>query len=314
MPRLADPDPPPDPPSLPFATAPYDRQAERRADPGWWDRLVEDPAARVLVVGDDVVATDGDRLRELTAPQAVRLADTAPDRTEAGVERMLLGADDDGPLAAISVPQMPEELAPQPVRTVAMGLDALQGSLLVHALGLANWHRTHQFCARCGARSTAVDAGHRRQCPRCGTQHFPRTDPAVIMAITDTDDRLLLGHSPLWPDSRFSTLAGFVEPGESLEDAVRREVVEETGVVVGDVTYAASQPWPFPASLMLGFFGQAATTRIEVDGEEVSDARWFTREALSDVTAAEQVGLPGPFSISRWLIERWHGGQLSGQW
>jgi len=134
------------------------------------------------------------------------------------------------------------------------------------------------------------------------------------MLITDGDDRALLGHSPQWAPGRFSTLAGFVEPGESLEDAVRREVAEETGVRVGPTTYAGSQPWPFPSSLMLGFSGVAETTAIHVDGDEVSDARWFTRESLSEATAGDSVRLPGRFSISRWLIDRWHGGSLAGEW
>ncbi len=307
-------------PSLPFAVAPYDRHAERRVNPDWWEHLLRDPQARVLVVGDDVVATDGERLRELSPEQATDLlgwvAAVPGPVSEPGqdVERLLLGADSRGPVAAVSVPRLPADLAPQPVRTAAMGLDALHGSLLVHALGLANWHRTHQFCARCGHRSDAEDAGHRRRCPSCGAQHFPRTDPAVIMLITDDEDRALLGHSPHWAQGRFSTLAGFVEPGESLEDAVRREVAEETGITVGEATYAASQPWPFPSSLMLGFAGRASGTEITVDGDEVSEARWFTRASLSEATADGSVRLPGRFSISRWLVDRWHGGPLAGQW
>ncbi|MDQ3325728.1 MAG: NAD(+) diphosphatase [Actinomycetota bacterium] len=303
MPRPEDRDRP-----LPFGQAPYDRHAERRADPDWYEHLARDPQARVLVVGDDVVATDGGRLRVLAPDQAVELLGVT-------AERLLLGADDAGPVAALSVPKVPADLNPRPVRSVVTGLDALHGSLLVHALGLANWHRTHQFCARCGRASQAEDAGHRRRCPACGAQHFPRTDPAVIMLITDGDDRALLGHSPQWAPGRFSTLAGFVEPGESLEDAVRREVAEETGVRVGPTTYAGSQPWPFPSSLMLGFSGVAETTAIHVDGDEVSEARWFTRESLSEATAGDSVRLPGRFSISRWLIDRWrHGGSLAGEW
>ena len=302
MPRPEDRDRP-----LPFGQAPYDRHAERRADPDWYEHLARDPQARVLVVGDDVVATDGGRLRVLAPDQAVELLGVT-------AERLLLGADDAGPVAALSVPKVPADLNPRPVRSVVTGLDALHGSLLVHALGLANWHRTHQFCARCGRASQAEEAGHRRRCPACGAQHFPRTDPAVIMLITDGDDRALLGHSPQWVPGRFSTLAGFVEPGESLEDAVRREVAEETGVRVGPATYAGSQPWPFPSSLMLGFSGVAETTAIHVDGDEVSEARWFTRESLREATAGDSVRLPGRFSISRWLIDRWHGGSLAGEW
>ncbi len=149
-----------------------------------------------------------------------------------------------------------------------------------------------------------------RECPTCRAAHFPRTDPAVIMLVTDADERALLGHQPRWPEGRFSTLAGFVEPGEPLEAAVRREVAEEVGIVVGEVTYAGSQPWPFPSSLMLGFFASAHTTDIGVDGVEIASARWFTRGQLAEAIAAGDVGLPGSLSISRWLIETWYGGAL----
>ena len=153
-----------------------------------------------------------------------------------------------------------------------------------------------------------------RRCPECGAQHFPRTDPAVIMLITDDADRALLGRRPDWPPNRYSTLAGFVEPGESLEDAVRRETMEETAVEVAEVRYAASQPWPFPSSLMLGFFGRARTTRITVDGTETAAARWFGRDEVPRMTASGELELPGSLSISRWLIERWHGGLVHGEW
>ena len=297
---------------LPFASAPYDRRAERRSDPDWWQRLVDDPRSRALLVGDDSVATAGSDqgLRLASMPEADELAVHG----DGVVERFLLGEGPDGPVAAVSLPELPEPLRPRPVRAVAPGLDALQGSLLVHALGLANWHRKHRFCAHCGTPSETILAGHVRACPSCGDHHFPRTDPAVIMLITDRADRALLGHSPQWPAGRYSTLAGFVEPGESLEDAVRREVAEETGVVVGEVSYAASQPWPFPSSLMLGFFGQAETTDITVDGAEVSQARWFSRAELTGQAEAGDLLLPGEFSISRWLVTRWHGGSLPGRW
>ena len=134
------------------------------------------------------------------------------------------------------------------------------------------------------------------------------------MLVTDDEDRALLGHAPSWPEHRYSTLAGFVEPGESLEDAVRREVAEETAIAVGEVRYAASQPWPFPASLMLGFFARASSTDVRVDGDEVTAARWFTRAELTAATGSGEVVVPAGVSISRWLIETWHGGELAGSW
>jgi len=180
-----------------------------------------------------------------------------------------------------------------------------EAGLLAHAAALVNWHSTHPRCARCGAATEVVHAGHVRECPACGASHFPRTDPAVIMLVTDPADRALLARQPSWPPNRYSTLAGFVEPGESLEDAVRREIDEEVGVTVQDVTYAGSQPWPFPSSLMVGFFAQARTTGLRPDPEEIAEARWVERGELEQLCDRNQMQLPGRLSISRWLIETW---------
>jgi NAD+ diphosphatase len=162
-------------------------------------------------------------------------------------------------------------------------------------------------------------AGHELRCDDCGKPQFPRTDPAVIMVVTDgepgsPEERCLLGRSPLWPAGRFSTLAGFCEPGESLEDAVRREVAEEVGVVVGDVTYFGNQPWPLPQSLMLGFVARATTDTITVDDVEIEAARWWTREQMRAEAESGELVLPGGVSISRSLIEHWYGGPLPGAW
>jgi NAD+ diphosphatase len=297
------------PPGPSFAAAGHDRRAIWRAADDWWALLAADPRSRVLVVGHGRVATSSGRVRRLTPGEAAALVVVEP-----GATRLLLGETPAGPVAAIGLPEVPEELEPEHARALTPHLDAVDGGLVMHALGLENWHRTHPCCARCGAPTDVDQAGHSRRCPVCKAQHFPRTDPAVIMLVTDDDDRALLGHSPAWPENRYSTLAGFVEPGESLEDAVRREVAEETGVPLGTVTYAASQPWPFPASLMLGFFARATATDISVDGDEMTAARWFTRDELTELTASGAVVVPGGVSISRWLIESWHGTELSGSW
>jgi NAD+ diphosphatase len=155
-----------------------------------------------------------------------------------------------------------------------------------------------------------IQSGWARSCPACGAEHYPRTDGAVIMAVTDADDRILLGRQATWPERRFSCLAGFVEPGESLEAAVRREVLEEAGVVVGEVTYRGSQPWPFPASLMLGFRGRALSTEITVDGTELAGARWWSREELALDIATGELLLPPAVSIARRLVEDWYGAPL----
>jgi len=256
-----------------------------------------------MVIGGEHVATvDGKGIRWISLDQA-------PEG-----EWIFLGTKGAAGFAAVMVDRVPQELEPVSLRMLGPSIAADEASLAVHAVGIARWHQTHQFCANCGVATEMAEAGHTRVCPSCGTHHFPRTDPAVIMLITDGDDRALLGRQPVWPEGRFSTLAGFVEPGETLDDAVRREVMEEVGITVGEVTYAGSQPWPFPSSLMLGFFGRALSTDITVDDNEIAEARWFTREQVTEMTAASELLLPPNVSISRWLLQKWHGGTIHGKW
>jgi len=186
------------------------------------------------------------------------------------------------------------------LREVAAILPALDAHVLATATGLSQWHRTHRFCGACGEPTTADWAGHRRLCGGCGREHFPRTDPAVIVAVVH-GDRVLLGRNPAWPAGFASVLAGFVEPGESLEDAVAREVLEEAGVAVTDVRYESSQPWPFPSSVMLGFRATAASDELDPDPEELVDAAWYSREELREGAVA----MPPPVSIARRLLDDW---------
>ncbi|PZR55501.1 NAD(+) diphosphatase [Xylanimonas oleitrophica] len=200
------------------------------------------------------------------------------------------------------------------------GLDELQQGLATEAVALVNWHAVHRHCPRCGAPTQVRRAGWVRWCPVEERELYPRTDPAVIMAVVDDADRILLGHAAHWPPGRYSTLAGFVEPGESLEQAVRREVAEEVRVTVadgpGDVVYRGSQAWPFPASLMVGFRARVAGRAGDVapDGVEVTAARWFTRAELLAAVEAGDVLLPGRVSIARALIEEWYGEELPSTW
>ena len=192
------------------------------------------------------------------------------------------------------------------LRQLAGRLDRSEGALLAHARAMVFWHQRHRFCGVCGSPTLSEEAGHMRRCMNadCKTMHFPRTDPAVIMLVSD-GERALLGRNKNFPPGMYSTLAGFVEPGESLEDAVAREVREETAVEVGAVTYHSSQPWPFPANIMLGFHAEAATTEITVDYGELEDARWFERDWLLTHTDDNTFRLPRLDSIARRLVEDW---------
>ena len=284
-----------------FFRSTHDRAAHLRKDDAWRSAPGD---LRVLVLGGEHVATAPDGgiawLDEQDAPEG---------------EWLFLGVLDGVRHAAVMVDRVPAELQPTSLRLAGPSLAAADASLAVHAVGIARWHQKHRFCATCGSPTDIGQAGHVRLCPSCGAHHFPRTDPAVIMLITDDQDRALLGRQPSWPEGRFSTLAGFVEPGEALDDAVRREVMEEVGVEVGEVRYAGSQPWPFPSSLMLGFFGQAAPgAEIQVDHDEIAEARWFTRDEVTEMTASTDLLLPPNVSISRALIQDWHGGTIHGKW
>jgi len=193
------------------------------------------------------------------------------------------------------------------LREVGGNLDADELALGMHAVGLANWHWTHTHCARCGAKTVSDLGGSVRVCPEDATQHHPRTDPAVIVLVKDKDDRILLGHQPSWPDKRFSTFAGFVETGESFEECVSREVFEEAGVYLHDINYLTSQPWPFPASIMIAFEG--ITQRPEEarpDGTEITEVRWFSRGEMKDAVIAQDILLPPKISVARRMIETWY--------
>ena len=207
-------------------------------------------------------------------------------------------------------PDLAEDQAFHELRAVMAQLSPRDAELAATARAVMEWHKSHGFCATCGARSDMVHAGWQRSCPACKAQHFPRTDPVVIMLIT-RGNRLLMGRGPTWPEGMYSLLAGFVEPGETIEAAVRREVFEESGVRVGDVGYLASQPWPFPASLMLGCRGEALSDEITIDPEELQDARWVSREdmvaayaGLHPVIKPGRRGAIAHFLISNWLADR----------
>jgi len=195
------------------------------------------------------------------------------------------------------------------LRAVMTTFDAMQAELVATAKSILSWHRSHRFCSNCGAESHRAEAGWLRQCPDCGTRHFPRTDPVVIMLVTH-GNRLLLGRSPGWPEGMYSLLAGFAEPGETIEAATRREVYEEAGVRLGDVTYLACQPWPYPSSLMIATRAEALSDALTLDPQEIEDAIWLTREQVLDVHAGThsdilpaRKGAIAEFIIRNWLAD-----------
>jgi NAD+ diphosphatase len=292
-----------------YAAGGLDRVGRRRKDAEWLAERLADPASRFVPVwrSQNLVMTNGQG-----SPEAAFLA-----RHEilCEGETVLLGTVAGCAYFALdfSHVEMPREAlrAATPVeltdlRRVGPLLARHEGSLLAYARGIAYWHQRHRFCGVCGRPASSEEGGHLRRCtdPACATQHFPRTDPAVIMLVHD-GERCLLGRQRVWPAGMHSTLAGFVEPGESLEEAVAREVVEETGIIVDQVTYHSSQPWPFPASIMLGFHARARTTDIEVDQSELEDARWFDRAFLRSHEDGDDFRMPRRDSIARRLIEDW---------
>lgn len=197
------------------------------------------------------------------------------------------------------------------LRSVMDGLAAAQLQAAFTAVGLTGWHAGAGFCPACGAPTRVAAAGQARQCTGCGRELYPRTDPAVIVAIRDPDDRLLLGRQPSWAPGRHSVFAGFVEVGESLEQAVHREMAEEVGLELADVTYFGSQPWPFPRSLMVGFVARAGQGELTIAEGEIETARWFTRDGLRSAITTGEVGLPPQASIARRMIETWLAGALN---
>jgi NAD+ diphosphatase len=270
-----------------FAGAPLDRAPVERRRPEWLAARRSDPGARSLVLSERGLWVEDGRLL-LVAPNG---------------DAVFLGLAGGRPFFAHDAE--PERGRPVGLREAASELPAAEAAMAAYAASLLSWHRRHRFCANCGQPTEPADAGHQRRCTACGAEHFPRTDPVVIVRVVD-GERLLLGRQDRWAEGRFSVLAGFVEPGETLEEAVRREVHEEAGVEVGEVEYVASQPWPFPSSLMVGFHAVAAGGEPHPGDGELSAVRWFDRgEVEAAVAGTGSMQLPPPYSISRRLIDGW---------
>jgi NAD+ diphosphatase len=297
----------------------HDRAAHRREDPDWLE-LAWEEGAEVLLLGRDMstpVREDLDGNIEL-ALKPSRRVDAFPD------ERTFLGEADGTAYFAAPAKRRDDSDSWAGLRSIGTSLSDLHAGLLTSAVGLAEWHARHTHCPRCGAPTEVTKAGWTRTCPSDRSEHFPRTDPAVIMLVHDDEGRVVLGRQRSWGAGRYSVLAGFVEPGESLEGAVAREVREEVGLELTDIRYIGSQPWPFPASLMVGFHARAVdASALSADGSEIEQAAWFTKEELRaaaqwgdapgniNAPAARQrpvgglAALPGRISIARLLIDKW---------
>ncbi len=295
-----------------YAGAGLDRVDKLRRDEAWIEARLADPGTRFLPVWRGrnlVVEPDRPALAWLTTAEAHHYLD----RGAAWAVLGLVGQDCYVALD-VSAEETPDH-APllvgrghfSDLRVVGPLLGRAEGALLAYARGLVYWHERHLFCGLCGSRTHLVQGGHVRRCGNesCATQHFPRTDPAVIMLVHDGGERCVMGRQKVWPPGMHSTLAGFLEPGESLEEAVAREVEEEVGLKVSEVTYHSSQPWPFPSSLMVGFHARADFGPLEIDPDELETARWFDREALRNSPEDESLRLPRRDSIARRLINDW---------
>jgi len=298
-------------PSLSLSRSALNRNSEHRTDEAWLAQRWSDPTTRVVYVHP------GRSWVRRGPGGETSLASVAPSQALTG-ERYLLGTDVGGvTFFAVHVTD-PEAVSTHlgqaevvGLRDVGLVLDDRDTGLMVHAIALANWHATHAFCPRCGSPTHVAAGGEQRHCPDDGSSHFPRTDPAVIMTVVDPADRLLLGRQEQWPPGRYSTLAGFVEPGEDCERAVAREVFEEAAIEVMHVRYLGSQPWPFPASLMLGFTARSVDSREpRPDGVELAQAGWFDRATLLAGLESGELTLSPRLSIARRLIEHWYGGEL----
>ncbi len=297
-------------PTLVFAGNPFDRANHRRRDGAWLTAQLESEASRFLPFWRLNVLVKAEKPELAWATTAIRaLQDKNTGPVFLGVlENVAHFAVD---LTPVHDPVTELGLAGSAsfveLRAAAATLSASDSAIAAQGRQMLDWHARHRFCAVCGRGTSVKEAGYMRECDECDAQHFPRTDPVVIMLVED-GERCLLGRQAGWPAQMFSALAGFVEAGESLEEAVRREVQEESGILVGEVRYFASQPWPFPSSLMIGCIAHALTTEVTVDKSELEDARWFTRADILKSLAQPGSGgvfVPPPLAIAHHLVRFW---------
>jgi NAD+ diphosphatase len=292
-------------------SAPLDRASELRSDEAALDRLWN--SAKIIRVSNSKLATDGKSLQFLSAAEVEKLIAskifTSGDKYFLGIDtasKVAYFAWDCDEVGLPAGETSTEGLAS--LRELGATLDEFQLGISMHVIALSNWHRSHPHCSKCGAETKSTLGGSVRVCIKDQSQHHPRTDSAVIVLVKDKDDRILLGHQPIWPDGRFSTFAGFLEPGETFEQCVEREVFEESGVKVNEIKYLGSQPWPFPASIMIAFSAVVDDpSTAKADGVEITEVRWFSRDDLKSSAADGSLLLPPTISVARKMIAMWFG-------
>lgn len=300
---------------IPFAGSPLDRASEKRTDKDWIEAKRRDPSSLILPLWrlqPFILPEKLDRSPELglLAPEVVdSLAD-------ADALCVFLGLDHDRALFTVDVSRLadPGKSGPlagrgsfQDARSAAQVVSSSGAAIIAQAKALIDWHQRHGFCPNCGTPTTVMDAGYRRLCGKCNAEHFPRVDPVVIM-LASHGDSCLIGRGKQFPNGMFSALAGFMEPGETIEEAVRRELMEEASVRVSEVTYYATQPWPFPSSLMIGCFARAESREAKVDDNELAEVRWIDRALAREAIRGKPVAglrLPPPIAIAHHLIKTW---------
>jgi NAD+ diphosphatase len=296
---------PPHPLVPSFTGMVLDRAQTLRKDPGWIEDRLRAPTSRAVAAGADAVLVEasGERLLRLPLGPEMDRGEPILLGLEGEIALFAIDLEDAGVVDLVSVVDGARVIS---LREAGAELPQAEGGLAAYAAALLNWHRRHRFCANCGGSTVMLEGGYARQCLTCQAMHFPRTDPVVIMLV-ESHGRLLLGRRAAWPKTRYSVLAGFISPGESAEEAVLREVREESGIEADGPVFVASQPWPFPSSLMLGFEATAdGGDPVNRDGE-LDDVRWFTREEVLSAAADKnpQLKLPPRISIARFLLERW---------
>ncbi len=293
---------------LPLASEAVDRSGELRTKPDELAKLWK--SARILHFASGKFRVEPNY--ELDFQSAEQIAQLRKDEKFAHGEELFLGIDNGISYFAWCSDAMDFESFEtlenyQTLRTLGDFLTQLEMGLAIHSQAIANWHHTHQFCARCGAPTLSANGGSLRKCSTDGSEHYPRTDGAVIVLVKDDKDRVLLGRQKVWPEKRFSCFAGFVEPGESFEQTVLREVFEESGIKADEITYLGSQPWPFPASIMISFSAIATNpAAAKADGEEIEEIIWLTREEMCAAIANQSLTLPPGMSVARKMIEFWY--------